>query len=130
MAEAGAAAGERADAILTFPDPSAMPADLVFRLARLLNEAQRFDEADSLFYDRFFAREEGGTNVREVYLEVKIGRATALAAEGRCAEALELIDELAAPVSGLDFTQEGLQQFIESERIQTLIDGVRTACPR
>jgi hypothetical protein len=94
-----------------------------------LNEAQRFDEADSLFYDRFFAREEGGTNVREVYLEVKIGRATAMASEGRCAEALELIDELAEPVSGLDFTHEGLRQFIESERIQNLIGVVRASCP-
>ena len=103
---------------------------LVFRLARLLNEAQRFDEADRLFYDRFFAREEGGTNVREVYLEVKIGRAAALAADGRCTEALDLIDGLATPVPDLPFTQEGLQQFIDSDRFQELLRTVRAACPR
>jgi hypothetical protein len=129
MTEAGASASARADAILTYPDPGAMPPDLVFRLARLLNEAQRFDEADRLFYDRFFAREEGGTNVREVYLEVKIGRATHLAEQGGCAEALELIEGLATPVPDLEFTQDGLLQFIASERLQEMIGVVTAACP-
>ena len=128
MTEVGESAGARADAILTYPDLGAMPPDLVFSLARLLTEAQRFDEADRLFYDRFFAREEGGTNVREVYLEVKLGRAGALAAAGRCAEALGIIDGLAEPVAELDFTQDGVQQFIDSERFQEMIGAVLAAC--
>ena len=130
MSEAGEGASARADAILTYPDLGAMPPDLVFRLARLLTEAQRFDEADQLLYGRFFAREEGGINVREVYLEVKVARATALAGQGRCGEALELIDGLAVPVADLEFTQDGLQQFIDSERLQELIGAVRAICPR
>ncbi len=129
MTAAGASASARADAILTYPEPGAMPPDLVFRLARLLNEAQRFDEADRLFYDRFFAREEGGTNVREVFLEVKIGRAANLAEQGRCTEALELIEGLATPVPDLEFTQDGMRQFIDSERLQEMIGVVTAACP-
>jgi len=130
MTEAGESAGARADALLSYPDIGALPPDLVFRLARLLTEAQRFDEADRLLYGRFFAREEGGINVREVYLEVKVGRAAALAGQDRCSEALELIDGLAAPVADLDFTQDGLQQFIDSDRFQELIGAVRAACPQ
>jgi len=41
--------------------------------------AQRFDEAERLCQGRFFPREEGGTNVRQVYLEVKLQRALAAA---------------------------------------------------
>jgi tetratricopeptide (TPR) repeat protein len=129
MTAAGKDAGERADALLAYPDYEGMPAALVYRLARLLAEARRFDEAERLFFGRFFPSEEGGINVREVYLEVKVGRATALADEGRCSEALDLLEGLATPVPDLAFTQDGLQQFIDSERFQEMIGAVRAVCP-
>ena len=84
LAQAGRSAGDRADAMLLHPDHDAMPAALVYRLARTLTEARRFGEAEALFVGRFFPSEEGGINVREVYLEVRVGRAQTLAAGGNC----------------------------------------------
>ncbi|HEY7515052.1 MAG TPA: tetratricopeptide repeat protein, partial [Vicinamibacteria bacterium] len=67
--------------------PGALPGVLVFKRALALVEAGRFAEAEGLFPGRFFAREEFGTNVRQVWVEVEIQRILALARGGKCAEA-------------------------------------------
>ena len=125
MSRAGASAGERADALLTYPDPGRMPAALVYRLARLLAEAGRFDEAEALFRGRFFPRREGGVNVREVYLEVRLSRALALAKRGEGGRARAILSTLGDAVEGLPFTRDGLEAFIESRRFQERIEEVR-----
>jgi tetratricopeptide (TPR) repeat protein len=128
MSRDGRSAGERADVLLKYPDLEEMPADLVFQLARTLTEAGRFDEANALFFGRYFPREEGGTNVREVYLEVKIAEADSLARGGRCGEALQLIEGLGNEIEELSFTSERMPEFMESESMAPRIEAVRRRC--
>jgi tetratricopeptide (TPR) repeat protein len=93
-----------------------------------LVEAGEFERAEALFHNRFFPREEGGTNVREVWLELKVQRATSFARSGRCAEAVGLVDHLAEPVSNLPFTHDALQMFMRSARFSYLIGNVYKSC--
>ncbi|MGI9626219.1 MAG: hypothetical protein ACR2QM_05230, partial [Longimicrobiales bacterium] len=108
----GRPASERADMLLRFPNRDAMTPDLVYLTARRLAEAQRFDEAESLFQERFFAREEGGTNPREVWLEVRLGRADQAAASGECETAGSILTDLVEPVDGMSFTEAGLAEWL------------------
>jgi hypothetical protein len=101
----------------------------VYVLAQSLAEAGRFDEADRQFAGRFFPREEGGVNVRQVYLEVKLRRAIALAKTRDCARALDLVSRLSEPVDGLEFTRGGLEAFLKSPRLAPMLNDVRAACP-
>jgi tetratricopeptide (TPR) repeat protein len=128
MSRAGRPADERARAILSFPDQKALPTALVFRLATALAEAGRLDEAERQFEGRFFAREEGGVNVRQVYLEVRARRAAALAAQGRCADALDIVNRLTQPVAGLAFTRDGLEPFLTRGVVAELIAKVKAGC--
>src|SRR5262249_41501733 len=73
-------------------------------------------------------REEGGINVREVWLELQVQRATSFSRSGRCAEAVGIIDQLAKPVPDLAFTHDGLEPFLQSARFSYLIGNVHKAC--
>lgn len=126
----GASATERADAVLAYPDRDAMPAALVYRAARRLIEASRFDEADALFENRFFPREEGGINVRQVYLEARLGRAEDAAAAGRCGEAEQILDELLDPRPSLEFTNDGLALWLDRAGLTPRVDEIRSLCDR
>ena len=108
---------ERIASLRRYPD-SPLPSTLVFKLALALAEAGRFAEAEPLFPGRFFPREEFGTNVRQVYLEVELLRAFALAREGRQAEAAALAATFGQPVPGLDFTKDGMKAFVNTPRFQ------------
>jgi tetratricopeptide (TPR) repeat protein len=124
----GRSADERARAILSYPDQQSLPASLVYKLALALAEAGRFDEADKQFAGRFFPREEGGTNVRQIYLEVKIRRAQALAASKDCRKALEIVGAATTPVAGLAFTRDGLEAVLATTTFRTLVDEVTATC--
>jgi hypothetical protein len=67
-----------------------------------------------LFHNRFFPREEGGTNVRQVWVEVEVQKLLAMARNGRCAEIQATADHLGTPVDGLPFTKDGLEPFLQS----------------
>jgi tetratricopeptide (TPR) repeat protein len=108
---------ERIAALRRHP-ASALPSRLVYKLALALAEAGRFAEAEALFPGRFFPREEFGTNVRQVYLEVKLRQAFALAGEGRRAEAAALAASFGQPVAGFDFTKDGMAAFVDAPRFQ------------
>ena len=84
----------------------------------------------SVFANRFFAREEGGTNVREVYLEVRRLRATDAARVRPCDEALTIADGLGDPVEGLPFTRDGLGVFLTRARAQFDLAGIFAQCGR
>ena len=113
----GRPAEERARALQSYPDPAAMPPSLVFKLALALVEASRFDEAEALFRDRFFPREEFGTNVRQAWLEVRLQKAMALARSGHGEAARRIAMTLGDEVPGLPFTGTGLPAFLKSARI-------------
>jgi tetratricopeptide (TPR) repeat protein len=108
---------ERIAALRRYPE-TPLPSTLVFKLALALAEAGRFTEAEALFPGRFFPREEFGTNVRQVYLEVKLRRALALAGEGRKAEAEALAASFGLPVPGFAFTEDGTKAFVDAPRFQ------------
>jgi tetratricopeptide (TPR) repeat protein len=120
----GRPAQERARALESYPDPKALPSALVFALALARVESGRFDEAESLFPGRFFPREEFGTNVRQVWVELKVRKALALARQGRRDEALGIVKTVGDAVPGLAFTQDGLAPFVDGARTQLLIGEV------
>ncbi len=117
----------RIETLERFPDRASMPPDLVYKLALAFTEAGRGEEAEQLFHDRFFPREEGGTNVRQVFLEVRLRNAVSLAKAGRTKQALRIVDDLTRPVKGLPFTRDGLEAFLRA-RLQYLAAEVRAAC--
>src|SRR5207237_524215 len=95
-----------------YPDRAHMPVSLVYDLALSYAEAGQFDRAKALFENRFFSREEGGTNVRQVWIRVRALEAYSEASQDRCAVALQILDHLGNAVPGLAFTQDGLATFL------------------
>ncbi|HEX9190309.1 MAG TPA: tetratricopeptide repeat protein, partial [Vicinamibacteria bacterium] len=113
----GRGAGERIASLGRYPG-TPLPSRLVYKRALALAEAGRFAEAEALFPRRFFPREEFGTNVRQVYLEVELRKALALARDGRKAEAVALAASVGQGVPGFDFTKDGMKAFAEAPRFQ------------
>ncbi|MDO8834539.1 MAG: DUF6067 family protein, partial [Vicinamibacterales bacterium] len=128
LARGGRPAAERADALLGFPDQRKLPAALVYKLATALAEAGRFDEAERQFAGRFFPREEGGINVRQIWLDVRVRRALALATGGDCRAATGIASALGRPVAGLAFTQDGLEDILGQRGFQERLEAIRTTC--
>ena len=121
-------AQERAAALERYPERANMPSKLVYELILNLAESGEFEKANALFRNRFFQREEGGTNVRQVWLEVQIQDALSLAEHGQCAEGVKIVDHLAEPVAELPFTHDGLEPFLRSARINYLIGTLYKTC--
>jgi tetratricopeptide (TPR) repeat protein len=119
---------ERVAALERYPDHAHIPSSVVYELILNLVEAGEFDKAEALFHNRFFPREEGGINVRAVWLEFEVQRATSFAQSGRCTDAVGLVDHLAEPVPDLPFTHDGLEPFLRSARFSYLIGNVYKGC--
>jgi tetratricopeptide (TPR) repeat protein len=119
---------ERVAAIDRYPDPLNMPSHLVYELILNLAESGEFEKALALFHNRFFQREEGGTNVREVWLEVQVQRALSMAQPGPCSEAVQIVDHLRDSVPDLAFTHDGLEPLLRSARLNYLLGNLYTTC--
>ena len=128
MTQIGKSAVERVKVLERYPDMSRMPTLLVYELALNRAEGGDYQAALDLFKNRFFAREEGGTNVRQVWIEVNLQRALALARTNHCKQALAVSKSIGSPVSGLVFTQDGLTPFLDSARSNFLLGEVSLAC--
>ena len=128
MRQAGRPADERARALLAYPGGRSIPPVLAFTTARTLAEAGRFDDAERQLAGRFFSSEEGGADVRQVYLELRIARARSLAAKGECAPAVRVLDHLADVVRDLQFTRDGLRPLVQSAAVKQSADAVRASC--
>ena len=124
----GRPAEERSAALRRYPDPKGMPSALVFKLALVLADQGRFDEAERLFRGRYFPREEFGTNVRAAWLEVRLARALAHARAGRVKEAFAVAESLGHPVTGLAFTNDGLGAFLDEPRVQFRLGELFALC--
>jgi hypothetical protein len=111
-----------------FPEMQTAPAAFVFRAVRLLGEAEEFDTAEKLLENRFFPREEGGVNVREIYIQLKLKQARSAAAHKQCAPALDILQHLADPVATLPFTAKGLGPFATSDSAMQAIAEIRSMC--
>jgi tetratricopeptide (TPR) repeat protein len=114
----GRPTSERIAALSRYPDRAQMPGELLQRLALALAEDGRAEEAKALLSGRFFAREEGGTNVRQVFVEIRLLEALALARAGRGADALAIVEGLGREVPGFAFTKDGLDVFVDAPRAQ------------
>ena len=66
--------------------------------------------------------------MREVWLEVQMQHALSLAKPGQCSEATRIADQIAQPVSDMQFTQDGLEPFLRSARLNYLLGTVYKAC--
>jgi len=119
---------ERVKTLERFPDLDRMPTSLVYELALNRAEAGNYSGAIELFQNRFFGSEEGGTNVRQVWIEVKVQQAAGLARTGHCEDALAAARALGSPVPGLSFTQDGLQPMLNSTRTNYLLGELSSAC--
>src|SRR6185503_1542083 len=104
MSLLGRPASERVALFRRFPDPAAMPPELLQRLALGLAESGRADEGETLLAGKFFPREEWGTNVRQVFVEIRLQKALGLALEQE--------------VPGFPFTKDGLAAFVDTPRVQ------------
>ena len=124
----GKPAADRVKVLERYPDLGRMPTPLVYELALNRAEAGNYEAALDLFKNRFFGREEGGTNVRQVWIEVSLQRALALARTNHCKDALAASESIGSPVSGLAFTQAGLVPFLNSARNNFLLGEVSLAC--
>jgi Flp pilus assembly protein TadD len=111
-----------------YPLNREMPANLAFELALNRSETGDIERAEALFRGRFFPRREGGTNVRQVWLEVELQKSLQLAQKHDCPSAIGAADALAKPVAGLDFTNDGLDAFLRPARTQFLLGVVHEQC--
>ena len=123
-------AGERAQVLEKYPSLANAPSSLVFELILNLAEAGDFQRAESLFHNRFFPRAEGGTNVRQVWIEVELQKLLASAKAGHCTDALVLIEHLGARVPDLPFTNDGLEPILQSARTNYLLGTAYATCAK
>jgi tetratricopeptide (TPR) repeat protein len=128
LAILGKPAADRVRVLERYPDPKTMPLALVYELALNKAEAADFAGATALFHKRFFGREEGGLNVRQVWIEVKLLQIQSLAKTNHCKEALAEANAIGKPVPGLDFTQNGLEPILGSTRTKYLLAEAHDAC--
>jgi tetratricopeptide (TPR) repeat protein len=119
---------ERVEALEKYPQMDAAPPALIFELILNLAEAGDFDRATKLFHNRFFPREEGGTNVRQVWIEVQLLRILSSAKEGHCGDALATAQHLGLEVPELAFTRDGLEPILQSARTSYLLGTVSASC--
>ncbi len=124
----GKPAAERVRVLERYPDMNGLPTPLVYELALNRAEQGHYEAAKELFKNRFFEREEGGTNVRQVWIEVNLQRALGLAEANHCKEALDAASSLGSPVRDLVFTQNGLEPFLNSARTNFLLGEVSLTC--
>jgi len=128
MSLLGKPASDRARILEKYPDLPHMPSSLVYELALTRAEAGNYEGAVALFRNRFFGREEGGTNVRQVWVEVRLQQASGLAGQHKCKEAVALANGLGSPAEGLAFTRDGLQSALNAARTHYLLAEVFSAC--
>jgi hypothetical protein len=121
-------AADRVKTLELYPSLDHMPTSLVYELALSRAEEGNYSGAIELFRNRFFGSEEGGTNVRQVWVEVKLQQAFGLARTSHCEEALASARALGSPVLGLSFTQSGLEPFVNSARANYMLGEASSAC--
>ena len=121
-------AEERLRALERYPDTGDLPPAIVFKRALALVEAGHPVEAEKPLAGRFFPREEFGTNVRQVYVEIRQQQALALARQRRCGAALDIIGRLGEPEEALSFTRTGMSPFVGAARARYLSGELFAAC--
>ena len=131
LSASGASARDRATALAQYPSPDReKPASLVFKAALALAEAGDAAAAERLFHDRFFPREEGGTNVRTIYAQVRLTSARVASEHKRCDTARQILDSLSNEQPGLAFTKSGLTDAVATSTLSWQAADIESACGR
>ena len=128
LSAANAPASRRVGMLRRFPSADRMPSLMVFKLALALAEAGDAAGAERLFHDRFFPREEGGTNVRAVYAQVRVTSARVAAQAGKCADARDIVNGLPAERSDLAFTRGGMADAVASPMMDYQLAAIESSC--
>jgi len=123
-------ASERVQVLEKYPNLADTPSSLIFELILNLAEAGDFQRAESLFHNRFFPREGGGTNVRQVWVEVELQKMLASARDGHCTDALVVAEHLGAPQLDLPFTHDGLEPTLQSARTNYQLGAAYPSCAK
>jgi tetratricopeptide (TPR) repeat protein len=129
LREAGHSPEERVAALQKFPGPNP-PATLIFQLARDLADAGRYEEAQKELATRFVSLEEGGASQLDVYLEIKLKQARALAAKQQCEQARTVIQHLGDPMDQLSLTKDALTLALQTPRRKKEIAEIETSCSK
>jgi tetratricopeptide (TPR) repeat protein len=128
LKDAGRTPEERVAALQKFPG-SNPPATLIFQLARDLADAGRYEEAQNELATRFVSLEEGGASQLDVYVEIKLKQARALAAKQQCEQARAVIQHLSSDaVPQLALSKDALARAMQSRRTQKEIAEVQAPC--
>jgi tetratricopeptide (TPR) repeat protein len=130
LSAVGASAADRAAAIRRFRAPERMPPLLVYKLALGVAEAGDAAGAEQLFHDRFFPREEGGTNVRAVYAQTRLISSRLAADRGDCKTALSVLDDLPRERQDLSFTRGTLTDALQSPPMVRQMARIEATCGR
>jgi tetratricopeptide (TPR) repeat protein len=128
MQKAGSSLADRVQALESYPDRRSAPAAYVFHLVQILGDSGDFDRAEEELANRFFPREEGAVNVRQIYVELKLKRAQSLATRGQCDQARSVVMHLSDIDSRFAFTTKGMEPFVTSKAAQGTVDQVKKAC--
>lgn len=128
MSLLGMAPEKRVEIFRRYPHSESMPSVLLLSLALALTEAERFSEAEALFPDREFIREEFGTSVHEVYLEIQLQKALSFTRNEQFEAAQTTVQALGKPVPGLPFTMEGGERFLNNARVQYYLGEIQESC--
>ena len=128
MSLLGRSPGDRAEVLSRYPKDQGFPSAVLLKLAIALSEAGRFDEAENLFKQGVFIREEFGTSPNLVLQEVILQKALALSRQGNCQAASASVAALGKPVEGLPFTAEGADRFLNDARTQYLLGRIAGRC--
>jgi tetratricopeptide (TPR) repeat protein len=127
---AGRPVEERIAVLQEFPGANP-PAKLIFQLTRDLTDAGRYDEAQKELATRFIPLEEGGASQLDVYLEIKLKQARALAAKRQCEDVRSLLQHLSNdPVPQLSLTKDAIALALQSPRRQREIAELQPSCPK
>lgn len=119
---------EFVQAMSHFPNQEDIQPRLVYELALHEAESGDFNAAQALFRNRYFAREESGTNVRAVWIEVELERLQAAARASHCDEVRRGLQELNQPQPGMSFTTDGLGPLLAVSRVQYEIAEIDLSC--
>jgi tetratricopeptide (TPR) repeat protein len=130
LSAANAPPRDRIAALRRFPTPERMPSSMAFKLALALAEAGNAREAEALFHNRFFPQEEGGTNVRAVYAQVRLASSRVAAASSDCAAARTILDSLTAEQKDLAFTAGGLADALRPAPMARQVAAIEWTCGR
>lgn len=130
MSLLGRSASERSAVLERFPDTDRLPQPLVYELALTKAEAHDNDGARAIFRNRFFSSGEGDTDVRQIWVEVRLQHAVQLAGDGKCEAATTELRDLGSAVDGLTWTGHIPASMVSSARSRYISGTINKICGR